>query len=414
MPATQEPVINAPCRFRRDAQPVGACYAPCETGVNAGTAGRQDPAFSRFRDPRACLRAYPRNMTIEGPAAPVSARPVCVTGASGFIATHIVRDLLARGYRVRGTIRNHRRKQDLAFLTSLPGASERLELVGADLLDPRGWDAAVAGCECVMHTASPYQIDVEDPRRDLVEPAVRGTRHVLDACRRGGVKRVVLTSSMAAVTDEPDSRHVLTEADWNTKSTLDRNPYYFSKTMAEREAWAIVEEEEAAFELVVINPYMVIGPSLSPGPNYSTQLFVKLANGAYPAIPALTWGFVDVRDVAKAHVRAMETPSASGRYLCAGEHQSLREIAGIMREAGVRGRIPRLGMDNAIGTAFLKLLSYSQPRGLGSYLRSHLGRVPAYDTGKIRRELGLEFRPVRTSVLDTLEDLRRRGLIQTS
>jgi dihydroflavonol-4-reductase len=110
----------------------------------------------------------------------------------------------------------------------------------------------------------------------------------------------------------------------------------------------------------------------------------------------------------------METPSASGRYLCAGEHLSLREIAGIMREAGVRGRIPTLGMDNAIGTAFLKLISYSQPKGLGSYLRSHLGRVPAYDTGKIRRELGLEFRPVRTSVLDTLDDLRRRGLIQTS
>jgi len=153
-----------------------------------------------------------------------------VTGASGFIATQIVRTLLERGYRVRGTIRNPDRNADLAFLTSLPGADERLELVRGDLLDSRGWDAAVAECEYVLHTASPYQIDVKDPQRDLVDPAVRGTRHVLDACRRAGVKRVILTSSMAAVTDQPDSSRVLTEADWNTKSTLDRRRRGLIKT----------------------------------------------------------------------------------------------------------------------------------------------------------------------------------------
>ena len=109
----------------------------------------------------------------------------------------------------------------------------------------------------------------------------------------------------------------------------------------------------------------------------------------------------------------METASASGRYLCAGDLLSIREIAGIMRDAGVRGRIPTLGMDSAFGTALLKLLSWFQPKGMGSYLRSHLGGVPAYDTQKIRRELGMEFRPVRASVLDTLEDLRQRGLIRT-
>jgi len=347
-------------------------------------------------------------------AAPVSAAPVCVTGASGFIAAHIVRTLLERGYRVRGTVRNPDRTGDLAFLSNLPGAAGRLELVRGDLLDPRGWDAAVAGCEYVLHTASPYRIDVEDPRRDLVDPAVRGTRHVLDACLWAGVKRVVLTSSMAAVTDEPDSRHVLTEADWNTKSTLDRNPYYFSKTLAEREAWKMVNDEKAPFELIAVNPYLVIGPSLSAGTNYSTQIFVNLANGAYPAIPALTWGCVDVRDVAEAHVRAMEIPSASGRYLCVHENLSVRGMVGFMREFGVLGKIPSLGLDNAIGTAFLKLFSYFQPKGTGSYMRSHLGGVPAYDTSRIRRELGLEFRPVRASVLDTLADLRQRGLIRTA
>jgi len=353
-------------------------------------------------------------MSIPPQAAPVTSGAVCVTGATGFIATHIVRNLLGRGYRVRGTVRNPDRKADLAFLTSLPGADERLELVRGDLLDPRGWDAAVAECEYVLHTASPYQIDVEDPQRDLVDPAVLGTRHVLDACMWAGVKRVVLTSSMAAVTDEPDSRHVLTEADWNTRSTLNRNPYYFSKVLAEREAWKMVNEEKAAFELVAVNPYLVIGPSLSPGTNYSTQIFVNLARGAYPAIPALTWGCVDVRDVAEAHVRAMETPSASGRYLCVNENLSVRDMVGFMREFGVQGKMPSLGMDNAIGTAFLKAFSYFQPKGMGSYMRSHLGGVPAYDNAKIRRDLGLEFRPLRASVFDTLADLRQRGLIRTS
>lgn len=347
-------------------------------------------------------------------AAPVSDKPVCVTGASGFIAAHIVRDLLARGYRVRGTVRNPDRKTDLTFLTGLPGAAERLELVKGDLLEAKGWDAAVAGCEYVLHTASPYQVDVEDPQRDLVDPAVRGTRHVLDACLWAGVKRVVLTSSMAAITDEPDSRHVLTEADWNTKSTLDRNPYYLSKVLAEREAWKMVNDEKAPFELVVINPFMVIGPALSAAKNTSTQLFVDLARGGYPGILSLTWGFVDVRDVSEAHVRAIETPSASGRYLCAGERLSMREVLGVMRETGVRGKLPTLGLDNAAGTALVKLLSWFQPKGVGSYLRSHLGKVPAYDNGKIRRELGLEFLPPQTSIRDTVDDLRRRGLIQTA
>jgi dihydroflavonol-4-reductase len=375
---------------------------------------REGRRYPPRRDPGPSNRVYPRTMTTRATTAPATNKPVCVTGASGFIAAHIVRDLLARGYRVRGTVRNPDRNADLAFLTGLPGAAERLELLAGDLLEDRGWDAAVAGCECVMHTASPYQIAVDDPQRDLVDPAVQGTRRVLDACRRADVRRVVLTSSMAAITDEPDAGHVLTEADWNTKSTLDRNPYYFSKVLAEREAWKIVDEEKAGFELVVINPFMVIGPSLSPGLNTSTKILADLANGVYPGILALTWGLVDVRDVSEAHVRAMETSAASGRYLCAGERLTMREVVGVLREIGVRGKLPSLGLDNAAGTALVKVLARFQPKGVSSYLRSNLGRVPVYDNGKIRRGLGLAFRPARTSIRDTVEDLRQRGLIQTA
>ena len=143
---------------------------------------------------------------------------VLVTGASGYIASYIVRDLLAEGYTVRGTVRDPNKVAELAHLRAMPGAPERLELVAADLLTPGAFDPHMSGCATVMHTASPYKLDVKDPQKDLVEPALLGTQNVLEAVARSStVKRVVLTSSMAAITDEPDENHVLTEADWNTE-----------------------------------------------------------------------------------------------------------------------------------------------------------------------------------------------------
>jgi dihydroflavonol-4-reductase len=342
--------------------------------------------------------------------APVTSSPVCVTGAAGFIASRIVEQLLAQGYRVRGTVRSLRKEKDLAHLRALPGAATRLELVEADLLDSSSFDAAVKGCTHVLHTASPYVLDARDPQRDLVDPAVQGTRNVLLACQRAGtVRRVVVTSSMAAITDEPESDHVLTEADWNDKSTLDRNAYYLSKTLAEREAWRFVKDEKPSFDVVTINPFLVIGPSLSPGINTSNQMFVDLFGGKYPGIMNLTWGFVDVRDVAHAHVLAMETASASGRYICAGETIGMRDMVAFLRDldAGKAASLPKIGLDCGIGDFTVRLSSYLQPKGVGSYLRTHVGRVPRYDTSKIQSELGLSFRPVRESIRDTVADLQR-------
>ena len=341
---------------------------------------------------------------------PVTLSPVAVTGAAGFIASRIVEQLLARGYRVRGTVRSLRKEKDFAHLRALPGAPERLELVEADLLQPSTFSAAVAGCTHVLHTASPYMLDARDPQRDLVDPAVQGTSNVLLACKRAGtVRRVVVTSSMAAITDEPESDHVLTEADWNEKSSLERNPYYLSKTLAEREAWRFVKEEAPGFDLITINPFLVIGPSLSPGLNTSNQLFVDLFGGKYPGIMNLTWGFVDVRDVAEAHVRALETAGASGRYICAGETIAMRDMVAFLRELELSkgASLPKLGLDCGIGDLTVRLSSYLQPKGVGSYLRTHVGRVPRYDTSKIQRELGLSFRRVRESVGDTIIDLQR-------
>jgi dihydroflavonol-4-reductase len=341
-------------------------------------------------------------------------KPVLVTGANGFIASHIVARLLENGYRVRGTVRSLKKKESYQHLLDLPGAAERLDLVEADLLAPGAYDKAVEGVEQVMHTASPYVLDVKDPQKDLVDPAVQGTRNVLQSCKKvGTVKRVVLTSSMAAITDEPESENVLTEKDWNTKSSLERNPYYYSKTLAEKEGWRFVEEEKPAFDLVVINPFLVIGPSLSPGINTSNQMFIDLLTGTYPGVMNLTWGFVDVRDVAEAHVLAMESPKAKGRHITAGETIAMRALVEMLQKNGYGNyKLPKVGMDCAVGDFTVKLASYLQPKGVGQYLRTHVGRVPRYDNSKVQKELGLSFRPLEKTILDTLDGLKKQGHLQ--
>ena len=338
---------------------------------------------------------------------------VCVTGATGFVASWLVKELLERGdITVRGTVR---RIASADHLRALPGAAERLELVEADLTIPGSFEPAVRGCAVVFHTASPYVIQVENPQRDLVDPAVNGTLDVLRACTKASdVLRVVLTSSMAAVTDQPDSTRVLTEADWNEKSTLQRNPYYLSKTLAERAAWDFVAREKPQFDLVALNPFMIMGPSLSPGLNVSNKIIADLTNGVYPGILSFTWGIVDVRDVAHAHVRAAEVPDAKGRYLLVQEPAvSMRTMVGWLRDAGYgdRTKLPSRAMDNAVGNLLVKLNSYMQPSGIGSYLRTHIGRVPRYDASKARRELGMTFRPSFETVMDTARDLERHGHI---
>lgn len=334
---------------------------------------------------------------------------VLVSGANGFIAAHTIERLLARGYEVVGTVRDPGNVARNAHLKALPGASQRLSLVAADLTAPDPFGSHV-DVDAILHMASPYVMTAHDPQRDLVDPAVKGTRSMLEAAARSPrVRRVVLTSSMAAITDEPDGR-VLTEADWNTESSLTRNPYYYSKAMAERAAWAFVERERPRFGLVAINPFLVIGPSHTAEVNTSNQIFVDLASGVYPATMALDWGFVDVRDVADAHIAAMEADAAKGRYICASANMDMADVVALMRAQGfAHTRLPRFNLDGPFGTRLMRLASHMQPAGVGSYLRTHLGRVPRFDNTKARRELGIAFRQPADSIRDTLADLVRWG-----
>ena len=343
---------------------------------------------------------------------PITTAPVCVTGASGFVASQLVALLLAKGYRVRGTIRSTKKPEVMARVLALPGASERLELVEADLLDPPSLDRAVAGCELVMHTASPYFMTYEDPQTELVDPAVKGTRDTLRACKAAGtVRRVVVTSSMAAITDEPGDE-VLTEEVWNTRSSLDRNAYYYSKVLAEKEVWRFVEEEKPGFDVVVINPYLVLGPSLVPSLNDSNKVIADMLEGKYPGIVDLGFGMVDVRDVACAHLLAAERKEARGRHVCTHVTLSMREIVERLRRLAPGHRLPSLPLDNGLGRFLARATASFYPKGVRDFVRTNIGRAPRFDNGKIVRELGLTFTDIDVTLADTAADLVRWGHVR--
>lgn len=342
---------------------------------------------------------------------PVTEAPVLVTGATGFVAAELVKQLLEAGYRVRGTTRDVAKSKADGYLMSLPGAEQRLELFEADLLDPGAFDRAVPGCEYVMHTASPFVLDVEDPQRDLVDPAMNGTTSVLESVSRaGGVRRVVLTSSFAAMSGAPKDG-VWSEEDWNDVSSLEHGPYAYSKTMAERAAWDFMNHGDHSFDLVVINPTGVIGPSIVPRLNQSHSVFVSATNGEIPGIIDLHFPIVDVRDVARAHILAMENPEAAGRYLCSVETRSMRQNFELLKEAGFgeRYKLPSLPLDNALGNVLVRLVSRFQPKGTRDFISRSLGRRYELDTSKIRTELGLEFRDADQTVVDTMTSLENWG-----
>lgn len=275
----------------------------------------------------------------------LSTATVLVTGASGFIAMHCVVQLLEQGYRVRGTLRSLAREPHLRQVFARQvAAADRLEFVAADLLEDAGWDEAVAGCDYVLHVASPFPIELPQDESDLIVPARQGTLRVLRAAAGSGVKRVVLTSSVAAILEgHDDYDKTFDESDW---SNLDGpiGAYAKSKTLAEQAAWAFIDgpENSGQMELAVINPGFVLGPLLD-GSHFGTsaETIRKYLAGEYPGTSRSSFTLVDVRDVAAAHIAAMTSPLAAGkRYCCVAEVCWLQEIAQILdrhfRERGYK------------------------------------------------------------------------------
>lgn len=242
---------------------------------------------------------------------------VLVTGASGYIATWVVKYALDAGYRVRGTVRDPSNAKKVSFLRELPGASERLELVALDLekSDQAAFDKAVEGCVLVAHTASPFPAASPKHEDELIIPAVNGTVNVLKAAlKASSVKRVVVTSSVAAV-GEADGGAPRGEKDWTDLSKPNVGAYVKSKTLAERAAWDFMKENKPSWALATINPALVIGPSIGPEKTTSAEIGARLMDGQLPMLPKLSFGVVDVRDVAMAHIKALEASDdvVSGR-----------------------------------------------------------------------------------------------------
>lgn len=335
---------------------------------------------------------------------------VLISGATGFIAMHLIEKLLARGHDVVGTVRDPDATEKLAPLWAMAGASEHLSLIAADLTDPDPFTAH-ADVDVIFHMASPFVVDVKDPQRDLVDPAVRGTEVMMRAAAANTrVRRVVLTSSMAAIMDEPDDA-VKTEAVWNTKSTLDRNAYYLSKTMAERAAWDFVDRQSPGFDLVVLNPFLVIGPSHTAALNPSNAVLARVVNGEVPGVLDLHWGVVDVRTVAEAHLQAMLRPEAEGRHILSAPPVAMSEVVRIIDAAGYGAKVKRRDLSGGLATALIKLASYTQPKGTGSYMRTHLGRVPKIDNSKSIAALGVDYGTPEAMIGAALDDMARWGHI---
>lgn len=264
---------------------------------------------------------------------------VLVTGASGFIAQQTILDLLEQGYRVRGTLRSLDKAEFLRdSLRRHTPMADMLECVEANLDADKGWTEAAQGCDYVLHIASPVPITPPKNAEDVIRPAREGTLRVLKAAHAAGVKRVVMTSSVAAITygwttEKPD---VFTEEHWSNPDALNGNTTYArSKTLAERAAWDFVNSPEGAgLELAAINPAMVLGPALSPDVSPSLQLITQLMGKKLPALPRLAFAIIDVRDVAAAHIRAMTTPQAAGkRFILADKTIWAHELADILRQA---------------------------------------------------------------------------------
>jgi nucleoside-diphosphate-sugar epimerase len=261
---------------------------------------------------------------------------VLVTGGSGFIGSHTTLQLLAAGHKVRVTVRNLAREPEVRALLKAGGidAGERVSFVAADLESDEGWPQAVAGCDFVLHVASPFPATIPKNEDELIGPARDGALRVLRAARDGGVKRVVLTSSFAAIGHgHPSQKTPFDETSWTDPAGGgDVAPYVKSKTLAERAAWDFIANEGGALEMAAVNPVGVFGPVL--GPDYSTSILIvqKLMDGAVPGCPKVSFGVVDVRDVADLHLRAMTHPAAKGeRFLAvAGDFLTMLDIAQVL------------------------------------------------------------------------------------
>ncbi|GET34427.1 NAD-dependent epimerase [Prolixibacter bellariivorans] len=346
-----------------------------------------------------------------------SAKPILVTGGSGYVASWIVKQLLDAGYNVRTTVRNKSNTAKYEHLLDIAKESKgKLEVFEADLMKEGTFLEAMKGCELLFHTASPFKIaGFKSAQKELVDPALQGTRNVLlSANITPSLKRIVLTASVAtiygdAIESQNTPNGTFTDRDWNETSSLSHQPYSYSKTVAEKEAWKM-EREQDQWELVTVHPGFVLGPSLTPRTDStSIDFMISFLNGKYKTgVPDFTFGFVDVRDVAKVHVAAGMTPSAKGRYIAVSESKTALEVAQILREK-YNGNYP-------IPTKVVpRPLLYIVGPMMGfkwKFLKRNLGYPIKFDNSPSINHLGIQYIPLKQTIEDHAEQIINEGLLK--
>lgn len=337
---------------------------------------------------------------------------VLVTGGSGFIGAHVILQLLQAGHEVRTTLRNLDREAEVRAMLKVGGAEpgDRLRFLAADLLRDDGWAEAVAGCDHVQHVASPMPLTAPKHEDELIIPARDGTLRVLRFARDAGVRRVVVTSSFAAIGygNKPRAKP-FDETDWADTEAADVQPYMKSKALAERAAWDFAEREGGGMELAVVNPTGVFGPAL--GADLSSLVVLRrLLDGDMPGTPRLSFTIVDVRDVAELHLRAMTHPAAAGeRFLATTETvMSMHEIGQLLRArlGQAARRVPRRELPNWL----MRLVALRDPMVRG--ILPQLGIVRRATGEKARRLLGWAPRTAGEAILSGAESLIRLGLVK--
>ena len=342
-------------------------------------------------------------------------KPVMVTGGSGYLASWIIKILLDDGVNVRATVRDPSKTTSIEHLKQLDRTAQgRLDLYQADLLDQDSFDGPMNGCELVMHTASPFFLSSKNPETELIQPAKQGTKNVLNAANKvDSVKRVVITSSTIAIYG--DNRDILsapsgifTEEEWNTTSSAQHHPYAYSKTIAEKKAWAMVKEQ-GRWDLVVINPGWILGPSLSKRTD-STSIdhMIKYGDGTYKIGAPDNWnGVVDVRDVAFAHINAGYTPNAKGRYIVVSEEASLLDIGKILQKHfGNKYPFPKKQVPKFAFWLLAPMHGFTR-----KWVSRNTGFKVKFDNSKSKRDLKMTYIPFEQTVKDHFQQILNDGLL---
>ena len=336
---------------------------------------------------------------------------VVVTGGSGYIAGYCIAQLLNEGWRVRTTVRNLGRAEEVrATIGNIAANAGAIEFAAADLNLDAGWTNAVAGADYVLHVASP--VPTVDPKSDdeLVRPARDGTLRVLKASRDAGVKRVVMTSSISAIIGGRGvQKKPFTEADWTDETNRsDTSPYDRAKTIAERAVWAWHKAEGGALELVTVNPALVLGPVLGSDFSSSLEVIKKLLDGSVPAVPGFGFPVVDVRDLAQLHLLAMTVPVAAGqRFIGSSDFLWMKDMAIILKQGlGNKARkVPSISFPDFL----VRLFAIFDPVVRGRLFE--LGKRRLVSSDKARRMLGWTTRPAQETILDAATSLQLQGIV---